>query len=88
MEEIVKCVILSHKRANNVKTIHAVDNCVICVPESQLDDYREHNPASEYLVHPDEVKGLSAKIRWVYDQIPNVCMLDDDIDYFVRNYMN
>ncbi len=88
MEEIVKCVILSHKRAGAVRTLKAVDNCVICIPESQLEDYKVHNPNAEYVCHPDTVVGLSAKIRWVYEQFENVCMLDDDIDYFVRNYVD
>src|SRR5690606_14783142 len=60
----------------------------LCVPEGQEMEYRKHYPDADYLIHPDSVVGLSAKIRWVYSQYPNVCMLDDDLDSIRRTYID
>jgi hypothetical protein len=86
MEE-VKCVILSHKRENNVQTFATVAKCALCVPESQAESYRTNYPKVEYFVHPDSIVGLSAKIKWVYKEIPNVCMIADDITSVKRMYL-
>lgn len=88
MKELVKCVILSHKRHDRVHTLQAVTNCAICVPKRQEHDYRKANPNAEIIVHPDSVVGLSPKIRWVYEEFQNVMMLDDDISGFVRPYVD
>lgn len=85
--EIVKLIILSHKRADRVDTLKAFDNCTLCVEESQVEEYKKYNPNVEYLVHPDNVVGLAAKIRWVYERYPNCFMLDDDLQ-LVRNYID
>ena len=85
MEEIVKCIILSHKRANNVRTHRSVANCAVCVPESQKEEYEKYNDI-EIITHPDTVIGYSAKVKWIYDKYPNVFMLDDDLDYLLRLY--
>lgn len=79
MKELVKCIIMSHKRADRVETIKAVANISICVPESQAKDYEKHNRKIEIIVHPDTVIGLSAKFRWMFKKYKNVALLDDDI---------
>jgi hypothetical protein len=88
MKEVVKCVILSHKRATSLVTHKTISNCVVCVPESQESEYLEHNRDCEIVTHPDSVVGLSAKIKWVYEKYRNVCMLDDDLDAILRTYID
>lgn len=88
MSELVKLVIMSHKRADRVDTLKTVSNCAICVPESQADDYKSYNPGVEIIIHPDTVVGLSAKVRWVYAKYKNVVMLDDDLNAMVRTYVD
>ncbi len=65
MKEIVKPIILSHKRADAVDTLSILPESILCVPESQAAEYREHNPYTEILTHPDTVVGFSPKVRWV-----------------------
>ncbi len=88
MTELVKVVILSHKRWNKVDTLKTVSNASLCVAESQAELYRQNYPDVEIIVHPDSVKGLSAKIRWTYQKFKNVVMLDDDLSGMVRNYVD
>jgi len=85
--ELVKLIIVSHKRADKVKSAKCFANAAICVEESQADEYRKHNPDNEIIVHPDSVVGLSAKYRWIHERYPNVAMIGDDIDYLRRNYL-
>lgn len=84
MEEIVKPIILTHKRAGKIETHLTVPNSAICVPESQVGEYKEHYPDLEMIVHPDTVVGYAAKVKWIYKKIPNVFMLDDDLSYMMR----
>jgi len=51
-------------------------------------DYKHFNPNTPLIVHPDDVRGLTAKIKWVYDLYPNVVMLDDDLNKFNRNFVD
>jgi hypothetical protein len=75
----IKIVIPSHLRADNVITKYAVDNAIICVPESQKEEYENHNIGSEVVAHPDSIKGLTMKRQWIYEKFKNVLMLDDDV---------
>lgn len=79
-------VIPSHKRADRVLTTQVVADPIICVPESQLEAYHRHNPGIELLSHPDSVIGLTAKRQWIYEQLGDVFMLDDDIVELKRIY--
>lgn len=88
MKEVVKCIILSHNRPDDVITHQLINHTAICVPEAQAAAYEGANYGVELIVHPDTVVGLSAKIRWVYDQYRNVCMLDDDLNRMVRLYVD
>jgi hypothetical protein len=83
----VKVVIPSHKRAARVRTKDAVANCILCVPESQLKEYKQNNPNIEIVTHPDTVRGLAAKRNWIYRKFGNVMMLDDDIQAMQRLYI-
>lgn len=76
-----KIVIPSMGRAERILTKKVVD-CIICVPESQLNEYKEHSPECEIITHSDNIKGLSLKRQWIYNHFGNVFMLDDDIVSF------
>lgn len=82
----IKVIIPSHKRAERVKTLDQVSNAAVCVPESQFDQYKAHNPDAEIIAHPDDIKGLAPKRQWIYEQFGNVFMLDDDITGVKRHY--
>lgn len=82
----VTTVILSHKRAGRVTTHRYVSGAQLCVPESQADQYAKFHPADRLLVHPDSVVGLCAKRQWLYKQVGNVMMLDDDSTGLYRLY--
>ena len=83
----IKILILSHKRADRVKTKKAIANTILCVPESQAGEYKEHNPELEIITHPDTVIGLNAKRQWCIDNFPEVFMVDDDIDNVKKKYV-
>jgi hypothetical protein len=85
--ENLKIVIPSHKRANRVITKYAVSNAIICVEESQAAEYKEHNPTSEIVTHPDSVIGISMKRDWIYRKFGDVFMIDDDIKAMRRLYV-
>ena len=81
----MKIIIVSYKRADNVLTRHLFEpgDCVIACPESQAEEYKEHNPDFELIVVPDKVEGnIGRKRNWLLDNIDDdILMLDDDIDY-------
>lgn len=72
-------VIPSHKRAGRVTTIKFIPDAIICVPESQYDEYERMHPESNIVAHPDEVRGISPKRQWIYEKWGNVVMIDDDL---------
>ena len=82
----IKVIIPSHKRAERVKTLDHVAKAAVCVPESQLAMYKEHNPDAEIITHPDTVLGLAPKRQWIYETFGNIFMLDDDIIGVKRHY--
>jgi hypothetical protein len=86
-EEIIKLVIASHKRADNVQSTKAFANAAICVEESQKDAYEEHNPTHEIITHPDSVVGLAAKYKWMHKHFGEMALIGDDIDYLKRTYV-
>jgi hypothetical protein len=83
-----KIVVPSHKRHDKVLTNKAVANTIICVPESQYELYKLHNPETEIVTHSDSVVGLLPKRNWIYKNFGNVMMLDDDIDTMTRLYVS
>lgn len=84
--EVCKIVIPSHKRADRVLTSKLLKNPIICVPESQLGEYREYNPDAEIVTHPDSVVGLIPKRNWMVRHFGDIFMLDDDIQKVFVNY--
>lgn len=84
---MVKIVIPSHKRADRVKTLKLVPNAIICVEESQANEYRRYNPNNEIVVHPDSVKGLIPKRNWMARHFGELFMLDDDVVSFDKNFI-
>jgi hypothetical protein len=56
-----------------------VPDAILCVAKSQEPLYREHYPDAQYLVHPDELLGISPKRQFIYENVGDVFMLDDDV---------
>lgn len=83
----IKIIIVSHKRADTIVTHKAVNNVIVCVPESQLEEYKRYNPQLEYVTHPDEVIGSSPKRQWIFEKFGDCFMIDDDVMYMHRVYL-
>lgn len=81
-----KIVIPSHKRADRVITGKLLRSPIICVAESQRDEYVRHNPGAEIVCHPDDVVGLIPKRNWMVKHFGDIFMLDDDISKVFINY--
>lgn len=79
-------VIPSCGRADRVHTAKLLENPIICVPESQKDDYARFNPDAEIVCHPDHVVGLPSKRNWMVRHFGDIFMLDDDIVKVFVNY--
>jgi hypothetical protein len=84
-------IIVSHKRADSIRTHKSLANCIVCVEESQLEDYKKFNPDLQYLVHPDSIVGRSPKCQWIIDYYKDrpedVFIIDDDVSRFARVYV-
>lgn len=78
-EVTVKIIIPSKGRAKLITTHNYIINAIVCVAESELAEYKEHNPEVEYVTHPDSVIGIANKRQWIYDKFHNVFMMDDDL---------
>lgn len=86
MEQQIKVLIASHKRAERITTHEKVKNSIICIPESQLGEYRERCQDTEIVTHPDSVIGLSWKRQWMFDHFGDAFHLDDDLAFMKRIY--
>ena len=84
--QVCKIVIPSHKRANRVHTANLLNNPIICVAESQKEEYQRYNPDAEIVCHPDSVIGLIPKRNWMVEHFGDIFMLDDDISSVYLNY--
>lgn len=82
----IDIVIPSMGRADRVITKNCIKNAVLCVPESEEKEYREHNPGMEVITHPDTLKGLALKRQFIYEKFPNSFQIDDDIRHIQRIY--
>ena len=74
-------VIPSHKRAGGVTTVPKVldpDVAIVCVPDSQVDEYKDKQPYLDVVGHPDSIIGLMAKRQWIYEKYGDVFFIDDD----------
>lgn len=81
----IKIVIPSAGRAKKIITTAYVNGCILCVPESEKEEYEKEN-SEEVVCHPDTVVGLGAKRNWIYKTFGNVFMIDDDIYGLNRLY--
>lgn len=81
----MKIIVPSKGRHNELHTVKAIEVDAICVAESEAANYR-NNCAVELMIHPDSIVGLGAKRQWIYDNVGDVCMIDDDIMSFSRLY--
>ena len=79
MEDLVKIICPSSRRADNVMTKKIIPDLAICVPESEAAEYRKHNPNNEIISHPESIVGLPLKRQWIYETFGDIFMLDDDI---------
>lgn len=82
-----KIVIPSHKRADRVLSKNLLCNPILCVEESQFEEYKLYNPECEIVCHPDTVIGLVAKRNWMVNHFGELFMVDDDVNYFTRKYI-
>lgn len=80
----VPIVIPTKGRAKAITSHKYVDHSIICVSKSELDEYKQYNPNSEYVVHPDNVIGIAQKRQWIYDKFKDVFMMDDDLKGMAR----
>ena len=83
----LKIVIPSHKRADKVLSKKLVVDPIICVAESQAEEYKICNPDCEIVTHPDDVVGLIPKRNWLANYFGEVFMIDDDVHNFVKLYV-
>lgn len=91
----VKIVIPSMSRAATMTTHKLLPNAIVCVPQSQRDDYRRVVENDRILLHPDSVKGLTPKLNWIFDRFDesghrdfcfadSLVFVDDDITSIQR----
>lgn len=82
----IAVVIPSMGRADRVLTKDAISNAILCVPESEKEEYEKYNKGIEIVTHPDSLKGLTLKRQFIYEKFRNVFMIDDDIKCISRMY--
>lgn len=82
----IKIVIPTFRRAGRVSTLAIAPFAALCVTDSEHDLYASNYRDVEIIVHPDSVRGLSAKRQWIYEKYGDVVMLDDDLAEVCRNY--
>jgi hypothetical protein len=75
----VTIVCPTHGRAGEVTAFKTFGpDLLLCVAESQLPFYREAYPDGRFDVHPDSVKGLIAKVKWMHARYGGYFRVDDD----------
>lgn len=85
---MAEIVIPSHGRPTKVVTLglfDRMDDVWLCLAESQEEAYRASYPSAKYLIHPDTIVGLAPKRQWIYEQMGDVFMLDDDVNLVQDN---
>ena len=76
----VRIVSPSNKRADRVKTVSTIEDVTLVVPSNQVEEYEEHNPDSEVVGVPMEVKGLVLTRQWILERFGSIFTVDDDIN--------
>ena len=82
----IEIVIPSMGRADHVITKNCVKNAILCVPESEREEYEKYNSEMSIITHPDNLKGLALKRQFIYEHFPNSFQIDDDIKSIERVY--
>lgn len=75
----IKIIVPSKGRANLITTHKHIDNVIICVAESEVEEYKKFHPDLEFSVHPDTVIGMAQKREWMRKEFGSIMMIDDDI---------
>jgi hypothetical protein len=82
----VQIVCPTHGRAGEVTAFRTFGpDLLLCVSQSQLPLYREAYPDARFDVHPDSVKRLAPKIRWMYARYGSFFRVDDDASEMLDN---
>ncbi len=81
----IKLIIPSAGRSENITTTKYILNCTLCVPESELEQYKKANDCN-IITHPDTIVGLGNKRNWILEKYKSVVMLDDDLKGMKRLY--
>lgn len=85
----LKIVVCSRSRATKLitKNLFVGFKLYVVVPESQLEDYKKHNPEPnlEIIAQPNWVRGIGDCRYWVMTNFGDCFMLDDDVES-LRNY--
>jgi hypothetical protein len=80
----VTIVCPTHGRAGEVTAFKTFGpQLLLCVAESQAPLYKEAYPDCNLDVHPDSVKGLGPKVRWMQEKYGSYFRVDDDADYMI-----
>lgn len=81
-EPVIVCP--THGRAGEVTAFRTFGpNLLLCVSESQAPRYREAYPEARLDVHPDSIKGLGPKVKWMIEKYGGYFRVDDDADYMI-----
>ena len=83
---MIPVVVPTKGRAGRILTLKAISPVILCVAESERKDYADAHPDVELLVHPDSVQGISPKRQWIYEQVGDVLMVDDDLAALVQTH--
>lgn len=85
----LQIVVCSRSRPQNLITKKLFEGfpLLVVVPESQVQDYKHHNPDPnlEIIAHPNWVRGIGDARYWVMTNFGDCFMIDDDADH-IRNY--
>lgn len=84
----IAIVIPTMGRAGRIPALKAVQGAILCPPAAEAEEYKKAHPGVEIVAHPDSVKGLSLKRQWIYKKFGDVFMLDDDVTYVQRMYLD
>ncbi len=74
-------VVPSLGRPNCRESLALFTDPLLCIPESQAEQYRFFNPRTRILVHPDSMIGMARKRQFILDKVSTeaVFMADDDL---------
>lgn len=79
----MKVVIPSKNRADTIEegALHLFPDAIVCVAESERDDYLKVVPANQLLLHSDDVTGIAPIRQWILDNVDDevVVQCDDDV---------